>query len=591
MLVGGGAGVGLAIAWALWPRSYEPNLRAAPGESLFNAFLKIGRDGRVIVAVPQAELGQGVYTSLPQILADELGADWRSVSVEPAPISSLYANQLLGEEFGGGGSPSLLQGFSRWTAAEYATRNALMMTGGSSSVRAFEPRLREAGAAGRALLSMAAAERWGGEWEQLDAANGFVVEGNRRVPFAELAEAASGLKLPKQFPMRGGTQNRLTGQPLPRLDVPGKLDGTALFAGDVRLPNQVYASVRAGPIGNARLARADVAAANRIPGVLAAFREERWAGAAATNWWLADRAVRAMNPIFETRGPLVTDAAVSSALGKAMAEGTASRLFERGDPDEAFAEPATLEATYSVSPAPSAAPETLTATARLTGTRLEVWAPTQALSLARAAAARAAGLAEAQVTVYPTLIGGGYGRKLETIAIEQAVIMATRMKRPVQLVWSRAEESIQDGFRSPARARLSAKFGMDKRLIGWRARIATPAVNGREAGASDGAVPQYAIPSVSIEHAVAHTGLRTGVWRSGAHSYTCFFNECFVDELARKAGLEPFSFRMGMLGDNPRLARVLSTATALGGWDGGAPGSMQGLAAHSAFGSYVALLI
>jgi isoquinoline 1-oxidoreductase beta subunit len=579
--------MGLAIAWSLWPRSYEPNLRAAPGESLFNAFLKIGRDGRVVVAVPQAELGQGVYTSLPQILADELGADWRSVSVEPAPISPLYANHLLGEELGGGEAPSLLQGFSRWKAGEYATRNAIMLTGGSSSVRAFEPRLREAGAAGRALLSMAAAERWGMEWEQLDTANGFVFQGDKRIPFAELAESASERNLPKRLPVRGSTQNRLVGQPLPRLDVPAKLDGTALFAGDVRLPNQVYASVRSGPGGDARLVRADVAAANRIPGVVAAFREERWAGAAATNWWLADRAIRAMNPVFQTRGALATDATISNALtGQA-----GSRLFERGDPDAAFAEGATLEAAYSVSPAPSAAPETLTATARLTGSRLEVWAPTQALSLARAAAARAAGLAEAQVTVYPTLVGGGYGRKLETIAIEQAVIMATRMKRPVQLVWSRAEESIQDGFRAPARALLAAKFGMDKRLIGWRARIAAPAVAGQEAGAIAGAVLPYAIPSVAVEHAIAQTGLRTGIWRSGAHSYTCFFNECFIDELARKAGLEPFSFRIGMLGDNPRLARVLSTATALGGWDGGAPGSIQGLAAHSAFGSHVALLV
>jgi isoquinoline 1-oxidoreductase beta subunit len=604
LLVGGGAGVGLAIAWALWPRSYQPNLHAAPGESLFNAFLKIGRDGRVIVAVPQAELGQGVYTSLPQILADELGADWRSVSVEPAPISPLYVNQLLGEELGGGEMPSLLQGFSRWTAGEYATRNALMLTGGSSSVRAFEPRLREAGAAGRALLSMAAAERWGVEWEQLDTADGFVVQGSQRIPFAELAQAAAELKVPKQLPVRGGTLDRLTGQSLPRLDVPGKLDGTALFAGDVRLPNQVYASTRSGPIGDARLVRADVAAANRIPGVVAAFREERWAGAVATNWWLADRAIRAMNPVFQTRGAPVTDASVSKSLEDALAGGAGSRLLERGDVDAAFEEGATLEADYSASAAPSAAPETLTATARLTGTRLEVWAPTQALSLARAAAARAAGLAEAQVTIYPTLVGGGYGRKLETIAIEQAVIMATRMKRPVQLVWSRAEESIQDGFRPPARARLSAKFGMDKRLIGWRARIAAASTSFRvaadvredeepepSASAVAGALPPYAIPAVAVEHAPVDPGLRTGIWRSGAHSYTCFFTENFIDELARKAGLEPLSFRIGMLGDNPRLARVLSTATALGGWDGGAPGSVQGLAAHVAFGSYVALLV
>jgi isoquinoline 1-oxidoreductase beta subunit len=607
LLVGGGAGVGLAIAWMLWPRSYRPNLRTAPGESLFNAFLKIGRDGRVIVAVPQAELGQGVYTSLPQILADELGADWRSVSVEPAPISPLYANQLLAGGLGEGEGASILQDVRRWTEREYATRNAMMLTGGSTSVRAFEPRLREAGAAGRALLSMAAAERWGVDWEQLDTANGFVVHQNQRLAFAEIAEAAAGLDLPEQLPVRSGPQSRLTGRPLPRLDAPAKIDGTAVFAGDIRLPDLAYASVRAGPIGNSRLVRANVEAANRIPGVLAAFREERWAGAAATNWWLADRAVRAMNPVFETRGALVTDGSISNALGDALAKGAAARLFERGDPDVVFAQGATLEASYSVSAAPSAAPETLAATARLTGGRLEVWAPTQALSVARAAAARVAGLAEAQVTVYPTLVGGGYGRKLETIAIEQAVIMATRMKRPVQLVWSRTEESIQDGFRPPARAMLSAKFGIGKRLIGWRARIAAPSaisqmiarvrdgeqVASGEANASavEGATPPYAIPAVAVDHVSAEAGLRTGIWRSGAHSYNCFFTESFVDELARKAGLEPLSFRIGMLGDNPRLARVLSTATALGGWDGGAPGSVQGLAAHSAFGSHVALLV
>ena len=142
LLVGGGVGAGLVLAWSLWPRRYEPNLRAGPGEVLFNAFLKIGSDGRVIVAVPQAEIGQGVYTSLPQILADELGADWRTVSVEPAPLSPLYANQLLAEEVAGAGLPSAFEGIGRWAAREYASRTALMLTGGSTSVRAFEAAMR-----------------------------------------------------------------------------------------------------------------------------------------------------------------------------------------------------------------------------------------------------------------------------------------------------------------------------------------------------------------------------------------------------------------------------------------------------------------
>jgi isoquinoline 1-oxidoreductase beta subunit len=605
LLVGGGAGVGLALAWALWPREYRPNLRAGDGESLFNAFLKIGRDGRVIVAVPQAELGQGVYTALPQILADELGADWRTVAVEPAPLSPLYANHLLAGELAEDALPSAFKGVARWAAREYATRSALMLTGGSTSVRAFEPRLREAGAAARALLSMAAAERWGADWEQLDTAGGFVVNGDRRIAFAELAEQAAGLEVPELLPVRGGTENRLAGQPLPRVDLPAKVDGSARFAGDIRLPDMVYASVRSGPIGTVRLIRADHGGATRIPGVLATFAEADWAAAVAANWWLADRAVRAMNPVFETRP--VSDATVTAGLREALAGNKRSRLFERGDPDEIFAGGATLEALYSVSAAPSAAPETLTATARLTGGRLEVWAPTQAPGLARAGAARAAGLDEAQVTVYPTLIGGGYGRKLETAAVEQAATLASRMKRPVQLVWSRTQECIQDGFRPPAQALLSAKFGPDRRVSGWRARIAAPGtlaqvigrirdgetvrVDQTEAAAVDGAVPPYAIPAVAIEHAPAETGLRTGISRSGAHSYNCFFTESFMDELARKAGLEPLSFRIGMLGDNPRLARCLTTAAALGGWDGGIPGSFQGIAAHSALGSHVALLV
>jgi isoquinoline 1-oxidoreductase beta subunit len=230
LLVGGGAGVGLALAWAFWPREYRHNLRAGEGESVFNAFLKIGRDGRVTIAVPQTELGQGVYTSLPQILADELGADWRTVAVEPAPVNPLYANLLLAEEFGH------TSGVARWLTRTYATRNALMLTGGSSSVRAFEPRLREAGAAARALLCQAAAARWALDTEQLDTANGFVVSGAKRLPFALLAEEAATLALPDLLTMRGGPDNRLAGKSLPRLDVPAKIDGSAQFAGDIRLP-------------------------------------------------------------------------------------------------------------------------------------------------------------------------------------------------------------------------------------------------------------------------------------------------------------------------------------------------------------------
>jgi isoquinoline 1-oxidoreductase beta subunit len=481
-----------------------------------------------------------------------------------------------------------------------------MLTGGSTSVRAFEPRLREAGAAARALLSMAAAERWDVDWETLDTHAGFVVNGSDRLRFGVLAEAAAGMALPEHLPVRGGNRNRLSGQSLPRIDLPSKIDGSAQFAGDIRLPDMVYASVRAGPIGSSRLVRIDRAAADAIPGVLAVFEEERWAGAVATNWWAANRAVEAMRPVFSTNGPLVSSGSIDQALADALSSDEGVRFVDEGEVDAALSGGALFRAHYSVGPAPNAPLETLVATARLTGDRLEIWAPTQAPGLARAAAARATGIAPAQVTLYPTFVGSGYGRKLETAAITQAAIMAAQMKRPVQLVWSRIEETMQDSFRPPARGEMVARMDGSGRIAAWRARIAAPSATAAtiarlrgaardesadEASAVAGARPPYVIPAVAVEHLPADTGLATGIWRSVAHSYTAFFSECFVDELARKAMMEPLSFRMQMLADNPRLARCLSTAAALGGWDGGAAGSGMGIAAHSAFGSHVATLV
>jgi isoquinoline 1-oxidoreductase beta subunit len=605
LLVGGGAGVGLLLAWALWPREYKPNIAAGPGETLFNAFLKIGNDGRVIVAVPQVELGQGVWTSLPQILADELGAAWETVAVEPAPLSPLYANRLLAEEAADGALPSWLRSPGRWGAAEYATRNAIVATAGSSSIRGFEQRMREAGAGARALLQKAAARRWGAEWDALDTAEGFVVGEGGRLRFAELAEEAAREDLPDFLPVRGGVDNRLYGRPLPRLDLPSKIDGSARFTGDVRLPDMVYASVRAAPIEGGRLVRFDKAAAARVPGVVSLFDAGQWVAALATNWWAADRAVEAMRPVWRAGPSAPTDRGIEEALIGALQADEGTRVFGRGDVEAAYAGGAVLRATYTSGPAANAPLETLTATARLTGDRLEVWAPVQAPGIARAAAARIARLPEAQVTVYPMLVGGGYGRKLETRAIEQAVVLALKAKRPVQVVWSRKEETVQDGFRPPARGEMTARLAPDGTILGWQARIAAPDLAPRLeerlgpdaralrgiAAAAAGAVPPYAIPAVAVDHLPAATGVRSGLWRSGAHGYACFFTETWIDELARQANIEPLSFRMQMLGDNPRLARCLTTAATLGGWDGGQRGSSLGLAAHSAFGSHVATLV
>jgi isoquinoline 1-oxidoreductase beta subunit len=602
MLIGGGATVGLVLAWGLWPRHYQPNLAIAPGETILNAFLKIDTSGRVTVIVPQIEMGQGVWTALPQALADELGADWRQIAVEPAPINPLYANRLIAGEIGEQAVPHVLQGIGGWAAREWATRNALMITAGSSSIRAFEQPFREAGAFARALLCMAAGKRLGADWQACDTEAGFVVRGNDKFRFGELAAEAAGFAPPALPPLRKPGEGNISGKSMPRLDLPAKVDGSLRYAGDVRLPNMLYASVRHGPLGDTSLAGQDMKAADDVPGVAGVVRTDRWVAALAQNWWAADRALDAMHPRFATRGALPDSASVGHALDAALA-GTAEKVHALGDADAALAGAGAISAVYEVAFAAHATIEPLVATARLANDRLELWAPTQAPGLTRAAVAAALGMSEDRVTIYPTQIGGGFGHKLANDAACEAAILARQAKRPVQLMWSRAEEMQHGRHRPPVKARLAARLGAQGRIAAWRATIAAPAdmasvarlldfPTRRAEGvpAVEGAVPPYFIPALAIHHGAAEIGVATGLWRAGAHGHNAFFTESFVDELAVAAKQDALTFRMAMLGAVPRLARCLSQAASSGGWSG-EPGSGQGLAAHSAFGSHAALYV
>ena len=612
LLIGGGAGIGLIVAWSVWPRRYLPNLTADKGETVFGPWLKIGDDGHVTVAVSQAEHGQGVYTTLPQIVADELGADWRTVAVEPAPLNPLYANPFGARELFEVSDDTLLKS---WRDG-HAVRIGLMLTGGSSSVRAFEDDLRAAGAAARALLCKAAAARWNVEWQTCETAGGFVVHGKDRLRFAELAAEAArdfGAKsVPDPLVLRGETANRLSGQSLPRLDAPSKVDGSANFAGDVRLPDMVFASIRQGPVGDSKLVRVDRAAAERVRGLLEVVTNDRWVAAVGNTWWAANRALDVLAPRFETRGNPVDSASIRRALTAAL-NGPGTRMAQAGDLSAAFKGARLITAEYHVGLAPHAAIETMTATAHLRDGRLDLWLPTQVPAMARAAAAAAIGLAEDAVLVHPMLVGGSFGANLETQCAAQAAVLAAKLKRPVQLTWSRAEDLLHDRFRPPAMARMAARLGANGQILGWLAKIAAPATGHELAGrlfaqdrgfgtalalsashdpyAVAGAKPFYAMPVYAVDHHPAEIGVPTGHWRSGAHSYTAFFTECFLDELAHVAGVEALSFRIGMLGGNARLARCLSTAASLGGWEGGVEGSAQGLACHSFRGSHIAVLV
>ena len=621
LFVGAAAAGGLVLGWALWPRHYAPRLNLAPGEQGFNAFLKIDRAGQIIVLVPQVEMGQGVYTVLPQILADELGADWRTVAVQPAMPGPIYANTLLAREWLEGRVLRAVGGLGDRLTDEYARRDALVLTGGSTSLPMFRQAYRDAGAGARALLCKAAAARWDVSWEACDIQDGLVTDGTRTLRIGELVDEAVGFDLPTDLPLRrsrteGGVeerQARLIGADLPRIDIPAKIDGSANFAADIRLPDMVYASIRQGPVGTLRVKSYDEKAARKVPGVLEVIATDTWIAVTGTNWWAANQGLGRLDPLFETAGQPLTDAAIDRALGDALAGGEGERFFARGDLGPIFDKARLYTATYDVAPALHLALEPMAVTARVDDGRAELWMASQAPGLAIKAVAAALDLPDSAVTLYPLFAGGSFGRKMEADAAVQAAFIARRTMAPVQLQWSRAEDIIHDRPRPPARATLHARLGQGGMIEGMQAKVAAPAAlaqlwrrigHGEDAATAIDATANsadrlavfgfdslYAIPHYAVDHHPARIALPTGRWRSNADHYSAFFRESFVNELAEVAHVEPMSFRIQMLGGHPRLARCLTTAAAIGEWQGGLPGSGQGLACHVMRGAAIAVIV
>lgn len=601
-LVGAGVGAGLVVGYLAWPRERAMNWTARPGETLVNGWVKIDSSGRVIVAVPQAEMGQGVYTALPQILADELGADWRTVGVEPAPLHPIYANTFFADGFAAG-LPSMLQGMGRWALTEVVSRTSLQLTGGSSSVAAYFDTLRTAGAAARTMLCKAAARRWDVDWTACDTASGFVEHERKRLRFADLIDEIDPADAPETPTLRKAP--RLIGTSAPRLDVPSKVDGSARFGIDVRLPNMVYAAVRAGPVDLPAPVKVNAAEAKARPGVIRVVEGPSWVAAVADTWWGARTALDTIEVNYDRRRPVASSTAISRALDAALAGDDAEAFRDEGDAEDRLDGAGVVQATYGVPFLAHACLEPMTATARVADGRCEIWAPTQSASLVNWRVADALGIAESEVTVFPTLLGGGFGRKAEVDACVQAALIAAEVGRPVQLIWTREEDTRHDKFRPAAKARMRAKLGPDKKIAAWHGRIAVPSVSpsfmsrnlpalasdsSANAQAVEGALDMpYDLGAVRIEHADVVTPVPLGFWRSVGHSYTAFFVESFVDELAQAAGVDPLTFRLRMLGRSPRHAEVLRVAAAEAGFMGASgDGTAQGIALHESFGSIVA---
>ena len=582
LLVGAGAGGVLLLAYAAWPRGQRALLGTSEDEALLGPGIAIHSNGRVTVAVPQVETGQGIWTGLAQVAADELGAAWEQVAVVPALPSDLHANALAGEE-------GWLQPLGAWREWQLDERQ-LRITAGSTSLRAFEGPMRTLGAAARALLVAEAAGRWGVAADECDAAGSEVLHEGKRLRFGELAHAAGRQVPPDELPLRASA-GKLAGRPLPRLDAVAKANGSLRFAADVRLPGMIFASVRTG--GGARIEGPPPSGVQWQTG-------EGWVAALGPDWWTTEQALEAAD--VRTSGPAGgDDKAVALALEAALAGGEARVLRSAGDVEAAFAGARPLAADYSAGAALHVDLEPPSATARVSGGLVEVWAGTQAPEIAREAAARAAGVPLGKAILYALPVGGQGGRALEADLVPIAVTLASRAGRPVQVTMSRTEQVRSDAVRAPLKARLLARPMPDGAIAAWRMRVAggdgTAQAMARLFGAgSDGfrdtALPAlpYAIPNQSIEAVEADLPIRLGYHRGELTGPATFFAESFLDELARLGGRDPLAMRMALLGSNPRLARCLVKATGLAGWDGGGPGSQMGLAVLSAYGSHIAVV-
>ena len=570
LLIGGGVGVGLIVGFTLWPRGLHSDLSTGPHEQAFGNYIKIARDGRVTVAVPQVETGQGVWTALPQIVADELGAAWDSVGVEPAPLSGAYANPLANEQ--------------KWPSG-------IRITACSTSVRAFEKPLREAAATARMMLVGAAADRWNVKPEECEVGDGFVINRGRTFTFGELAEEAADRSAPAKPALRTSAKGRLGGQPLARLDGPAKCDGSLRFAGDVRIPGMLFASVRMAPPGG-RLRDASGEAIKGAPGVRRIVSRDGWVAVVADSWWAAERALKAADPVFSgTRSP----ADIRVLFEDALASGDADQWFSRGDYDRTVHGSRPLAATYYVAPSQHFGLEPVSATARITGDRVEAWAASQAPGFGNAAK---------ETSFYPMPVGEPAGRAMEADALPIAAELAREVKAPVQVILSQIVNQNHDRLATGALARMAALPGAGGLTAAWQMQVATGDGLGsafarlegkapsRKLGPTslDGAVPPYAIPNVRIARTGTSMPITAGYMRGSPQREMCFFTESFIDELARAAGMEPLAFRMSMLGSDPRLARCLQGAARLAQWDGGARGSSMGIAGCTAFGSHIGLV-
>ena len=533
---------------------------AAPGAEPFapNQWLRVGSDGRVTLVVARTEMGQGVRTALSMILADELEADWASVSVEQASTDPLYTD---------------------------------MNTGGSDSVESSWVELRRAAASARTMLVAAAAQRWNVGVESCRAERGSVVHvpTGRRLFYGSLAAAAARLPVPKEPALKDPKDFRIVGKPVRRVDGPAIVTGKARYGLDTRVPGMLFAAVVRCPVAGGKLARFDAAKAKSVPGVVRVVEVSTGVAVVARSTWSALSGREALDVAWDEGGNGgLTTAELVRRIDAAAVSGKPHVSRREGDVEKALAGAAVrMTATYRDDFQAHASVEPQNAIARVSSGACEIWAPTQNPQRVQREAARLLGIAPEKVTVHVTLVGGGFGRRLGADYAVEAADVARAAGAPVQVVWSRKDDFEHDWLHPAGRADLEAGLDGSGRIVAWKHRFASlhlsmfgafdpESVDQPDVDPWGGYDTPYAVPNLLAEWIAVESPIRTGAWRSVEYPANVFARESFLDEIAHHTGRDPLDLRRELLTgsfpwaskrvDRSQLAAVLDLAASKAGW-------------------------
>ncbi len=589
-VVGGGVLIGYSATRPTRHRRANDDL-VTGGERFITSFIKIDPNNEITVYVPHSEMGQGIHTSLSMMAADELDAAWEDIIVEQAPAIDLFANGDLVKGFASEfGVPNFLMGLVNASSFAVAELMNLQTTGGSSSVRyTGEYAMRTAGAAAREMLINAAASRLDVPATELTTELSHVQHNasGRSLSYGELAADAALLEPPEDPVLKDRSQFNIMGKAISRNDIPAKVDGSAIYGLDAHSEDMLYAAIRLAPVFGTRLVSVDASEALAQRGVVRVIDLDDSVAVVADNYWRAKQALSLVDATFEeSEHDNVSSADIAARFDKELAESNGSEDKETGDAGAAMEEAAdVIGASYRVPYLAHAAMEPMNCTVHIQGVRAEMWTSTQDALGMKGRVASVAGIAEENVIFHQTYCGGGFGRRLpfNWNMIDHATLIAMEFDVPVKTIFSREDDMQQDYYRPAAHNNFKAAFDGNNKVTAWHSRFTGPI---QVPGASH--IP-YAIENQSIRVVDGDTHVPIAAWRSVDHSQQTFFTESFMDEIAHRAGVNPYQLRMDLLQEHPRHRKVLEVAAEAAGYGQNLPeGHALGIAVQESFGSFVA---